>query len=256
MTYRRTYTLVTFFSFTLALLGTSAPLYADEPLRVLFIGNSYTYGHKIPDLVVRIARASKVREISQRSVTGGGMTLEAHWKDGRAVERIKNGKWDVVILQEQSMRPVVDPSGMNKYGRMLDAEIGKADAKTMFFLTWARQKRPEMQDKLNESYGSLAEELEASVAPVGQAWRAALAARPELKLHARDGSHASPHGAYLAACVFYSALTGKSAEGSPVLIQGVNKSDVAFLQKTAWKAVETWSQRKSSRDALHPKARP
>ena len=227
----------------LLLFATTRGTYAAEPLRVLFVGNSYTYGHKLPQLVARMAKAGKVQEIEQKSVTGGGMTLEGHWKKGAALERIKSGKWDVVVLQDQSMRPVVDPAATKEFGRLFDAEIKKAGAKTMFFLTWAREKHPEMQDKLSATYGSLADELKTDVAPVGLAWQLAREARPTRKLHAGDGSHAGPRGAYLAACVFYAAIVGKSSEGSPVLVQGVGKEDAAFLQKTAWKAVDQWKRR-------------
>jgi hypothetical protein len=223
-------------------VAASTQAQAEEPLRVLFIGNSYTYGHQLPELVARMAKAGKVREISQRSVVGGGMTLEGHLKNGKAVDRITKGKWDVIVLQDQSMRPVVDPAGTKKFARLLNAEIKKTGARTMFFLTWAREKRPQMQEKLNETYGSLAEELKAEVAPVGVAWRLAREANPKMKLHAGDGSHASPHGAYLAACVFYASLIGKSPEGLPVLIRGVSKQEAALLQKIAWQSISTWSK--------------
>ena len=90
-----------------------------------------------------------------------------------------------------------------------------------------------MQDGLTATYGSVADELKAEVAPVGEAWRLSYDRRPKLNLHARDGSHASPAGAYLAACVFYGTLLDKSPEGSPVMLKGVTKDNAAFLQKTA-----------------------
>ena len=103
----------------------SQPVNAEEPLRVLFIGNSYTYQHDLPKLVTRMAKAAGIRGISERSVVGGGMTLEGHWKNGKALERIRNGKWDVVVLQDQSQRPVFNPPGTKKDARRFAEEISK-----------------------------------------------------------------------------------------------------------------------------------
>ena len=72
-----------------------------------------------------------------------------------------------------------------------------------------------MQAGLNRACFSIAKQLRATVAPVGVAWRDALAADPELVLHTADKSHPNPAGFCLAACVFYATLLGKSPEGLP-----------------------------------------
>lgn len=53
----------------------------------------------------------------------GGCTLEKHVKDRKAIDKIHAAKWDVVVLQEHSMRPVIDRQAMHEYARLLDAEI-------------------------------------------------------------------------------------------------------------------------------------
>ncbi len=61
---------------------------------------------------------------------------------------------------------------------------------------------------VGNSYTDVAKQADALVAPVGEAWRAVRRERPQLgvELYRNDGSHPSKKGAYLAACVFYSAL--------------------------------------------------
>jgi len=141
--------------------------------------------------------------------------------------------------------PVVNPEMMYADARILDAEIRKQGATTVFFLTWARQNKPEMQKGLNDAYFTIAKELGARVAPVGIAWQRALAADPKLVLHQADQSHPNPKGSYLAACVFDGTLLGKSPEGLPAAVTRGGKTLVTLdpaeanrLQTVAWKTVQ------------------
>jgi hypothetical protein len=237
---------------------------AHAPLKVLFIGNSYTAVNDLPALVVGLAEAAGGRRVETAAHLVGGCTLEKHVQDKQASEKIKAKKWDVVVLQEHSVRPVIARDLMFQYARVLDAEIKRQGARTVFYLTWARQNIPQMQEGadphkspaygralfelsgagkamkldawcqqekdglvggLNGAYRGIARELRARVAPVGVAWTMALAADPRLTLHAPDQSHPTPTGSYLAACVFYATLL----DASPVGLPGVVKSGDTVL---------------------------
>ncbi len=82
---------------------------AERPLRVFFVGNSYTFVNDLPGVLAGLADASRGRRIVTGQYTPGGYTLEQHVKDGKAAEDIKHEKWDVVVLQEQSVLPIVQP---------------------------------------------------------------------------------------------------------------------------------------------------
>ena len=216
---------------------------ADKPLKILFIGNSYTSVNNLPALVTALAEAGG-RKIEAVTLLKGGATLERHIKESAAADKIGSQPWDIVVLQEQSLRPIHDADAMYQSARTLHAAIEKRGAKTLFYLTWARQDKPQTQDALNRSYFTIAKELNADVAPVGLAWRAALAAEPSLALHTSDKSHPTAEGSYLAACVFYGTLFDKSPEGLPAELRKGEKSLVKLdagvagrLQKTAWKVV-------------------
>jgi hypothetical protein len=101
-----------------------------------------------------------------------------------------------------------------------------------------------MQEGLNRGYFSIAKELDAEVAPVGMAWKRALAADPKPVLHRDDRSHPNPAGSYLAGCVFYATLLGKSPVGLPAELKLGSKTLVkldeklaARLQEVAWQTV-------------------
>ena len=143
------------------------------PLRVLFIGNSYTYYNDLPAMLTNMTAASP-QSILADAVTEPGATLQLLWEKGKALKKIRSQQWDFVILQEQSLRPTTDPELMQRYARKFDAAIREKGARTVFYLTWARLNKPEMQDVLDRAYSELAKELGALLAPVGPAWRRAL----------------------------------------------------------------------------------
>ena len=78
----------------------------------------------------------------------------------------------------------------------------------------------------------------ACVAPVGQAWDRARAAYPDLVLHAGDGNHAAPAGAFLAALVLAAVMTGVSPERLPFLPQfGISAEVQVRLRAAAAEAL-------------------
>jgi len=243
-----------------------APAQKDQPLKVLFIGNSLTYYNNLPHLLEQLAASSDVpRKLRTRLVGFGGATLHSHWERGAALKAIREGTWDYVVLQEQSSLGAVymvngtrsitpDPEFFHQYARLFDKEIRQSGAKTIFFLTWARKDTPPReQAALTYAYMKIAKELQAIVAPVGIAWQEARMGESELSLYLEDGSHPSGSGSYLAACVFYSLLYEKSPlglrariTGNPIDDRGVidpNKTavlvdlletDANRLQRIAW----------------------
>ena len=242
-------------------------------LRALFIGNSYIYFNNVPHLLSVLAdSALEERRLETKMIVGPGFTLERHWADGGALSTIEQGRWDYVILQEQSTFgdppdaingvPKINPPAMfHDHARRFDAVINDRGARTAFFLTWARQDSPDSQLLLNAGYLEIAEELSALVAPVGIAWRDALKVNASLPLYQSDRAHPAVAGSYLAACVLYSTLYGKSPEGllsripadsagipdncmidhDPLLALAavdIGETDARFLQSIAWRAVE------------------
>jgi hypothetical protein len=238
-----------FFAAFLAALPASAPglfVVADQPqdgpakdeIHVLFIGNSFTYYHDLPKMVAELAKAGKQRPLRHERETPGGCTLEKHWKDGKALAKIQSRRWDFVVLQEQSQAPLQKRDSMFDHGKKLDAEIRKQGAKTILYMTWAKQNKPDDQPAISKAYVDLARELKAQLAPVGNAWETALKADDKLVLHEKDKTHPNMTGIYLAACVFYGTIYGKSPEGLPGSIGNLTDNEARPLQAIAWKTVQ------------------
>ncbi len=193
---------------------------ADEkhppPIRVLFIGNSYTHSNNLPEMVSTLSGG----RIDARMVARGGATLQQLWDLGEAPATIREGKWDWVVIQEHSLlggmridgvEYVNEPDFFYDNVRLFDAEIRKAKARTLLYMTWARRVSPQQQTHLTHAYLTIAQELNLAVAPVGVAWQKVREADPSILLHAADGTHPSPVGTYLSACVFVNAILGAKA---------------------------------------------
>jgi hypothetical protein len=194
--------------------GTTERAQETTPLHILFIGNSYTYVNNMPGWVRQLSiEVGENRNLETEMVAIGGASLQRHWKMGEALKKIQSQDWDYVVLQEQSTVPLTDPAMMNRYARLFDRAIKKAKAQTIFYLTWTKQDRPETQSILTDSYSKIAKELNARIAPVGPAWQQVQLENPQLNLYYRDGSHPSPIGSYIAACVFYSILSDRTPVG-------------------------------------------
>jgi hypothetical protein len=180
---------------------------APTPLKVLFIGNSYTYYHRLPDIVAAMsARPESPRKFEVRMVAQGGASLLQHWEGAGARRALRGNPWDVVVLQEHSQVPFTHPQQLTRYAERFAAEARTAGARTVLYVTWARRDRPEGQNTIADAYAAAAKAADADLAPVGAAWRIARMRWPALALHEEDGGHPSPTGAYLSACVLYIVL--------------------------------------------------
>jgi hypothetical protein len=165
-------------------------------------------------------------------ITPGGCTLERHWTGGKALAKIQEGKWDYVVLQEQSVTPIVNYESMAKHARLFDAEIKKVNAKTLFYMTWALRDSPQDHSKLTDAYLKIAKELGSDVVPVGYARTRAMEVNPCLDLFVKDGKHPSPTGTYLAACTFYVYLTGQPLQNAPCKITAPNNPEKVLVELT------------------------
>ncbi|MBC7897073.1 MAG: SGNH/GDSL hydrolase family protein, partial [Cytophagaceae bacterium] len=137
-------------------------------LRVLFIGNSYTYFNDLPSVVGDLAAAARERRaFVAEQVTFGGHTIEMHLARPEALAAVRRGRWSLVIVQEQSTRPIEAPQRTIHDVPRIGDEVKKAGAKLLLYLTWAREARPSSQDTLSATYTAAAAAVGASVVPVG-----------------------------------------------------------------------------------------
>jgi hypothetical protein len=216
----------------------------DAPLKVLFIGNSFTARNDLPGLLAQLA-AARDKGLEHRLISAGGASLRAHWNAGGAVKAIQGGQYELVVLQEQSTLPVKNARRMHENVRLFDQAIRAVGAKTVLYMTWARRHAPDSQQAITDAYTSIGRELGAAVVPVGLAWERFLRTHHQPLLHDREQSHPTLAGSYLAACVFLAVLFKKSPVGVEAGPAGLSDTDRSLLQKAAWEQCQGIARGKS-----------
>ena len=188
-------------------------------VRMLFIGNSFTTRNDLPGMLTEIAVGRRTA-VYHDVISAGGASLRRHLNAG-ASERIREARWDYVVLQEQSTLPIKNRRRFHENVRELAPAVNDAGAKLVLYMTWARKAEPQNQALLTAGYNDIGAELEAIVVPAGNAWELMLAAHDRPALHDTDGSHPTVAGTYLAACTFFFALFG----GEPAAIASDELAD-------------------------------
>ena len=249
--------------FVLCLLGLAVgvPVLAEEtpppakpeqkPLTVLFVGNSFTLANYPSIMLQLLSEAAKVdRKIKTDMYTEGSTSFQDHWEKTEARKAIASHAWDYVVLQERSFYPIEQPDLMMKYGALLDGDVKKIKAKTIFFETWADKDNQDQQKAIHETNMVLGMMCGAYVAPAGDAEHYVLKKKPDYPFYEKDGHHESQQGAYLIACVFFSVIYKQSPLGLPGKLSVKDKNgkeyvlvdlpddEAAFLQKAAWDTVD------------------
>jgi PKD repeat protein len=227
--------------------GTVAIGFAQDSISVLFVGNSYIYSNDLPGMLSALT-GSLGDEITYDSKVNGGFTFNNQLNDPQTHVKIKSKPWDFVVLQGQSQEPSFPYLQVNT--NTLPPAVKLADSvyanrycsQVLYFMTWGRENGDQqwdsintfhkMNDRLELAYLRIMDSAQASVSPVGSAWRFIRDNHPTIQLYSADGSHPSVAGTYLAACTFYTSLFRKSPVGD-VYSAGLDPAVANVLQTTA-----------------------
>jgi hypothetical protein len=216
------------------------PVTTDKThFKVLFVGNSFTFYNEGVDFHLQKmldADASNDTAVKYyiQKIAVSSYTLQAHYGDVLTLNKIKSDKWNVVVLQEQSTRPINNPSLFLEYATKLDLEIKKINAKTVLYMTWAPNDSPTDINTIASSYYSVGSQISAQVAPVGKVWELAQKNNPLINFYFTDNKHPSLAGTYLVSCVFYSSLFNKNPISNTYLPTGMTTQHASIIRKAVY----------------------
>ena len=229
--------------------GTEAP---KDTLKVLCIGNSFTYYCGTPAMLKEIAW-SEGHFVDISASLKGGWTMAKHLSLETTDDMIAEGGWDYMFLQDQSLVPAKvgrDPKGMAQQIREMEAVAVKVrtlspECKAVVENTWAYWKYDFGSFKSLDDFDKngkkgariLAKAVgNAEVSPIGQAFRIVRAERPDINLYHTDKHHQSVLGSYLKSCVNYLVLYGQPF-GDSVSDCLLDPETAAYLRSVAERVV-------------------
>ena len=198
-------------------------LVTAQPIRVLFIGNSYTHYNNMPKILEEMAK-SKGMNVDIQMDAKSNHTFEMHAQRPELYQSIKKNKWDYVVIQGFSRELAQDTAAIDSLSlpyikQILDSVYANNSCTNVFmYQTWAYQNGFQqdslpinwdyqtMSDRVHYGYNYVADKFNLAVVPVGKAWEAICTNYPEIKLYQEDLRHPTVTGSYLTAACFYAAL--------------------------------------------------
>ena len=231
----------------------------SNPVRVLFVGNSYFYyNNSLHNHVRRMVGAHNAeldKRIQYKSATIGGASLDHHnidWLTMPGKIGVKE-PFELVILAGNSGDALKDNSRA-KFAQTVaehNKVITSRGGKTALYMTPAyvpphKELDPQNIRKIEEMYVTVANDNQALVIPVGLACEEAYRRYPDMKLHDKeDGSHPSALGSYLAACTVVASLYSFSPVGNSYTMYGaIDATTAKQLQQVAQDVVNKFFGRK------------
>ena len=175
-------------------------------MRILMLGNSFTFTNAMPQMLADLTGA----EVTHHARGGARLSeqLNPCTRLGSQTQAaLQKEKWDYVVLQEMSHGPITASKSFFSSVEGLCRQIRANGAVPILFATWAYQRGgakltdkgwdyDEMARKLSEAYHKAAQENNALIADVGRRfyeWSV-----PQ-DLYAADGVHPSELGSHIAA---------------------------------------------------------
>jgi hypothetical protein len=209
---------------------------------VLLVGNSYTKIGTLylADVLTALSDSSNsVVRIRTSARYASNTDLKYHWNSGE--KRVRKGKYDALVLQEHSQRPLNNPQQTIEYVAKFKDVMDAKGGKVVLLMFWSRRNDAKETATLSKRFTEFGKELGVPVAPVGLAWQRALKERPGIELYRKDGSHPTQLAFYLNACVLYAAFTGhppeKLGNGG---VEAATPELQRFLQDVAWQTVKEY----------------
>lgn len=192
---------------------------------ILFIGNSYTFYHDMPQCIFAPMAARAGQDLDVRSVTCGGYKLawfaDPENEEGKRLREVIAGRhFDCIVLQDHSLSTIEDPAGFFGGIRALKELLQAHTDRFVLYATWARKPGcptleeiamtpEEMTRHIAEHYDEAARRFRMDVAHVGRAFEAYGRAHPEAELYFEDLHHSSVLGSTVAAETILNAVTAQ-----------------------------------------------
>jgi hypothetical protein len=208
--------------------GTTPP---KDTLKVLCIGNSFTYYLGCPAILKEIAW-KEGHYLDMASSLKGGWSMGQHLSLETTNDLVAEGGYDYVFLQDQSQAAARVGKDRKKYDNLIrniaamtaKVRTNAEGCKAVVEYTWAYAKNDygsfgslEAFDKYGKKGARIMAKAvgNAEVSPIAEAFAIVRKERPDINLYHTDNHHQSLYGSYLKSCVNYLVIFGEPFGDSP-----------------------------------------
>lgn len=229
--------------------GTTPP---KDTLKVLCIGNSFTYYLGCPAILKEIAW-KEGHYLDMASSLKGGWSMGQHLSLETTNDLVAEGGYDYVFLQDQSQAAARVGKDRKKYDNLIrniaamaaKVRTNAEGCKAVVEYTWAYVKNDygsfgslEAFDKYGKKGARIMAKAvgNAEVSPIAEAFAIVRKERPDINLYHTDNHHQSLYGSYLKSCVNYLVMFGEPFGDSPSDYL-VEPEIAAYLRSVAEKTV-------------------
>lgn len=218
-------------------------VYSDEveAYNLLFIGNSLTkYTYNIPTFIYEMLRADDVVVNFLLDSTTPQWIIDHEINFNFLINK---DQYTHVFLQEYSNGPILDYDKFEDAVVLFDEKIKAQGAKTVLYQTWGYNyedtlARDNMTNQLGELYEQAATKIDATLSPVGYAFKRVSHNHPEINLY-QDLNHPSLYGALLSAYTHYAVLTNRSPLENTWIHPDLDETIMTILKQAAHDTVFT-----------------
>lgn len=222
---------------------------AQKPINILFIGNSFTASHDLPNIVKQFMLADGLPVYTLAYAPGGvtvgdvAMGTAAHMNNPLVFNLIRDTEWDYLVLQDNQGRFALDSTKFpsTTSSKVIEGHIKIRDsfhyyhpcAKMIWFSGWGFEDEDTMMiNKITNNYRVLNDSAKDVIAPIGAAWKQSIIEKPFFKLWSADGAHPDVTGSYLSAAVIYGTITRKDVSANK-FDHSLIPADATFLKQIA-----------------------
>ncbi|OIP00193.1 MAG: hypothetical protein AUJ98_08840 [Bacteroidetes bacterium CG2_30_33_31] len=210
---------------------------AQDTIKVLFIGNSFTSQNDLPNLFSQLSKGSG-KSVIIASYMPGGISVgdisqgnQAHMNNPIVYSLIKSNDWDYLVLQDNQGRFCLGYQHFSPSSLVIEGHLKIRDsllyyhpcAHLIFFAGFGPKNGyppygntgASLIDSIYHNYKYLNDTAKQILAPIGPAFLRIISNYSAIDLWGSDLTHPSLHGSFLTACVIYSTIFKSSPTQSP-----------------------------------------
>ena len=189
-----------------------------DTLRVLFVGNSFTYFYNLPQVVNAMSEFSDNLILETRHSLVGGSTLFDHLNQKKGTQTIRmlnEYSFDYVVMNHHSLATIDNNNNFFQVSKQMVELVRSKNAIPVFMQTWAYHSNPLMTHTIASTYEDMSRRLEVEVVPCGDLFSEVRKWRSDLSLFDDDDKHPSKHATYLNGLAFFKYFTNEKTINIP-----------------------------------------